>query len=813
MTPVKGTARTKKLPKSKKTDLTLFDQQVPSKALVDEVESAFLEYAMSVIVSRALPDVRDGLKPVHRRILWAMHDAGIRSDRPFVKSARVIGDVMGRYHPHGDQSIYEALVRMGQSFSLSLPLIDPHGNFGSPNDPAAAMRYTECRLSNVADQLLMDIDQETVDFVDNFDASQTEPVVLPSRIPNILINGSQGIAVGIATNIPPHNATEVIKAAIYLIDNVDATAKDLSKIVKGPDFPTGAMILGTDGIKDMYSKGRGSIRVRGEHSIEENKGKTSIVITSIPYQTSIEAIAEKAAEAVEAGTITGVKDIRNESGQGITRLVVDCKPGTDTSVVLNNLYKHTTLQSSVPVNMIALVDGVPRTLALDDMLRAWLDHQIEVIRRRSQYRLNKAEERCHIVEGLVRAVDMIDKIISTIRKSKDRTMARAKLMGKPFAFTEIQANHILDLALGRLTELGRKELEDELKILHKEIKELKALLKSSDKIRALIKIDLQTFLDSIKAPRLTKIEKDDSGDLSSAALIAQEDLIVNVSARNYLRAISVNSKASKITSTKDHDSISAVYELSSLNSVVVITNIGRAYRIPCYELPKERLGAVSTMVSFNSGEKPVGVIDVDNIESIALVTNKGGIKRIDAQVLQEVATRKDGVVCCKLSSGEIIVSATEVHDEDDHQILLVTKNGQGIRFLLSDVRPTSRSAGTVRAMKLKGDDEVVSAQSVYEDDDCVITTDKGYAKRMHVNAMTLQARGGSGMKSMRIQPSRGLLASMCVALGDETTFLSDTASFDCATTTIALQDREGSGVKIKGITGDIDTVSPVADAV
>lgn len=806
-------AATKATKKKKKDDPSLFDTHIPTKALVDEVESAFLEYAMSVIVSRALPDVRDGLKPVHRRILWAMHDAGIRSDRPFVKSARVIGDVMGRYHPHGDQSIYEALVRMGQSFSLSLPLIDPHGNFGSPNDPAAAMRYTECRLSLVADQLLADIDEDTVDFVDNFDASQQEPVVLPSRIPNILINGSQGIAVGIATNIPPHNPVEVIKAAIHLIENEEATAKDLAKIIKGPDFPTGATILGTDGISDMYMKGRGSIRVRGEHSLEESKGKTSIVITSVPYQTSIEQIAEKAADAAESGTISGVKDIRNESGQGKTRLVVECKPGTDISVVLNNLYKHTPLQSSVPVNMIALVDGVPRTLTLDDMLRAWVTHQIEVIRRRSAYRLQKAEDRCHIVEGLVRAVDMIDAIIKAIRSSKDRPTARQKLMGTKFVFSEIQANHILDLPLGRLTELGQKELNDELKALLKQIKELTALLKSSAKVRELIKNDLEEFMATLNSPRRTKIEKSDTGDLSTTALVAQEDLIINVSARHYMRAIPVSSKASKISSTKDRDSVRDIYELTSLNSMIVISNLGRAYRIPCYELPKDRLAAISTMVSFTSGEKPVGVIDIDNIEAISLVTNKGGIKKIDAGTLAEIATRKDGVVCAKLSSGEEIISATEVHEDEDHQMVIVTKNGQGIRFYLSDVRSTSRSAGTVRAMKLKDDDIVVSAVSVYEDDDCVITTDKGYAKRMHINSLTLQARGGSGLKAMRIQPSRGLVRSMCIAMGDETTFLTDTAAFDCATTTISLQDREGSGAKVKGLTGSIVAVSPVADSV
>lgn len=792
---------------------SLFKEAQPTKALVDEVESAFLEYAMSVIVSRALPDVRDGLKPVHRRILWAMHDAGIRSDRPFVKSARVVGDVMGRYHPHGDQSIYEALVRMGQTFSLNLPLIDPHGNFGSPNDPAAAMRYTECRLSNIAESLLLNIDEDTVDFVDNFDASAQEPLVLPSRIPNILINGSQGIAVGLATNIPPHNPHEVINAAIHLIENEDATAKDLVKIVKGPDFPTGATILGTDGIKDIYLKGRASVRVRGEHKIEESKGKTSIIVYSIPYQTSIESIAEKAADAVESGTISGVKDIRNESGQGETRLVVECKPGTDVNVVLNNLYKHTPLQISVPVNMVALVDGVPRTLTLDDLLRAWVDHQIEIIRRRSQYRLEKAKDRCHIVEGLVKAVDMIDKVIEAIKKSKDRPMARTKLMAKPFEFSEIQANHILDLPLGRLTELGQKELLDELKALKKAIKELTALLKSPAKIRELIKSDLEEFSKTIDSPRKTKIEKSDAGEISTTALIAEEDLVINVSARNYVRAIPASSKASKITGTKDRDAVSAVYELTSLNSMVVISNIGRAYRIPCYEIPKGKLAAVSSMVSLKSGEKPVAVIDVDNIEAVALVTNKGGIKKIDAQQLAEIATRKDGVVCCKLGPREELLTSVEVHEDNDHQMLIVTKNGQGIRFLLSDVRPTSRSAGTVRAIKLKGDDEVIGAVSIYEDDDVVLVTDKGYAKRMHVNSMTLQARGGSGMKAMKIQPSRGLTSSICIALGDETVFLSETNSFNSATVTISLQDREGSGSKIKGVEGAITGVAPVADAV
>src|SRR4029079_12751478 len=462
------------------TQLTLdapAEVNAPSRTLVEEVEAAFLEYSMSVIVSRALPDVRDGLKPVHRRILWAMHDANLRPDRPFVKCARVVGDVMANYHPHGDSSIYDALVRMGQPFSLTGVLIDKHGNFGSPADPPAASRYTECRLSQLAMEMLAGIDEGTVDFEPNYDASGSEPLVVPPRFPNLLVNGAQGIAVGMATNIPRHNLVEVCNAALKLIDSPDTTLAQLMRVVKGPDFPTGGLIMGDDGIKDAFRTGRGTIRVRARHEIEAGKrGAQAIVLTEVPFQTSVDAIAGKLAELVESGKIDGVRDIRNESGQGKTRLVIELRPDANPQIVLNNLFKHTAAQSTFPVNMVALVDDVPRTVTLPEALRHWLDHQVVVVTRRSQFRLQKAQDRLHIVEGLVKALDMIDAIVKAIRASKDRGAARIALMAKPFEFSEIQTNHILDMPLGRLTQLGREELDQELQELQGIVKELNRIL-------------------------------------------------------------------------------------------------------------------------------------------------------------------------------------------------------------------------------------------------------------------------------------------------------------------------------------------------
>src|SRR4051812_22884400 len=511
---------------------------IPTRTLQEEVEGAFLEYAMSVIVQRALPDVRDGLKPVHRRILWAMHDANLRPDRPFVKCARVVGEVMANYHPHGDTAIYEALVRMGQTFSLTAPLIDKHGNFGSPADPPAASRYTECRLSAIAMELLAGIDEGTVDFEPNYDSSRTEPVVLPARFPNLIVNGSQGIAVGMATNIPPHNLGEVCNAALKLIDKPDASLADLMRIVKGPDFPTGGLIMGDDGIKDAFRTGRGTIRVRARHEIEAGKrGSQAIVLTEVPFQTSVDAIAGKLAELVESGKIDGVRDIRNESGQGKTRLVIELRGDANPQIVLNNLFKQTAAQSTFPVNMVALVDGVPRTLNLQECLQAWLDHQVVVVTRRSQFRLDRALERLHIVEGLLKALDMIDAVVKAIRSSADRSEARTALMAKPFEFSEIQANHILDMTLGRLTRLGREELDKEKKELDATIKGLKRILAKRDALMAVIREELVAIRDEHKAPRRAEIVTDDAGTIDVVALVEDEPYSVTVTARGYIRAM------------------------------------------------------------------------------------------------------------------------------------------------------------------------------------------------------------------------------------------------------------------------------------
>src|SRR3954464_11193644 len=477
-------------------------------ALQDEMENSFLDYAMSVIMSRALPDVRDGLKPVHRRIIWDMCEQGFRPDRNFVKCARVTGDTMARYHPHGDSAIYDALVRMAQPFSLRHPLIDFHGNYGSPDFGPAASRYTECRLHPLAMQLLADIDEDTVDMVPNYGGSSEEPTVLPARFPNLLVNGSQGIAVGMATNIPPHNLGEVIDATVHLIDHPDATPQDLMQFVKGPDFPTGGMILGRQGIIDALTTGRGSIRMRARAEIEESKRGNQIVVTELPYQSSPRAILGKIADLVNSRELEGIRNANDESAQGKIRLVIELKRDANANVVLNNLYKHTPLQTSFGVNMVALVDGVPRTLNLRDALVAYVDHQREVITRRSQHRLDKARARAHIVEGLLKALDMIDAIVTLIRGSDDRSAAREGLMATPFEFSEIQANHILDMTLGRLTRLGRSELDEEMTKLRETIADLEAILGDDARLRQVIKDELADVRSEFATPRRAEVTYD-----------------------------------------------------------------------------------------------------------------------------------------------------------------------------------------------------------------------------------------------------------------------------------------------------------------
>ncbi|HMK68917.1 MAG TPA: DNA gyrase subunit A, partial [Stellaceae bacterium] len=562
--------------------------------LEEEIQRSYLDYAMSVIVGRALPDVRDGLKPVHRRILWSMLEGGLRPDRPFRKCASAVGDVMKKYHPHGDQAIYDALVRMAQDFSLRAPLVSGHGNFGSVDgDPPAAMRYTEARLAPIAMEMLRDIDAETVDFEPNYDNYEQEPVVLPSRFPNLLVNGAGGIAVGMATNIPPHNLGEVIDAVSHVLDHPEATPKDLMKFVKGPDFPTGALIIGKQGYVDAYETGRGSIKVRAVSSIEEgSQGRSKIVVTELPYQVNKARLAEKIADLVKTGRVKDIADLKDESsGREGMRLVIDLKRAANPHVVLNQLYKHTQLQENFGVIMLALVDGVPRTLNLAEMVGYYVDHQIEVVTRRTKYEKRKAEERDHIVLGLLIALDNLDEVIKIIRGSQDAEAARKKLMTK-FKLSEIQANHILDMPLRRLTKLARVELETEHKELLARIKYLDGLLKDPKKIRALIKEELAEVRKKHATPRRTQL-KADEGDLDVEDLIAEEDVVITVSRAGYVKRLPVDTfrrqgrggKGVRGQNLKEEDVVANVFTTTTHHWLLFFTTRGKVYRVKVHEIP------------------------------------------------------------------------------------------------------------------------------------------------------------------------------------------------------------------------------------
>jgi DNA gyrase subunit A len=783
--------------KAPTTQLTLeAPSDVPTRTLAEEVEAAFLEYSMSVIVSRALPDVRDGMKPVQRRILWAMHDANLRPDRPYVKCARVVGDVMANYHPHGDSSIYEALVRMGQHFSLTGPLIDKHGNFGSPADPPAASRYTECRLSALAMEMLAGIDEGTVDFEPNYDASRTEPLVLPARFPNLLVNGSQGIAVGMATNIPPHNLAEVCNAAMRLIDKPDATLSELMRHVKGPDFPTGGLIMGDDGIKDAYRTGRGTVRLRAVHEIESMKrGGQAIVLTEIPFQTSVDSIAGKLAELVEAGKIDGVRDIRNESGQGKTRLVIELRADTNPQIVLNNLFKHTQAQTTFPVNMVALVDGVPHTITLGEALRGWLDHQVVVVTRRTQFRLEKAEARLHIVEGLVKAVDMLDAIVKAIRASKDRAAARTALMAKRFGFSEIQANHILDMPLGRLTQLGIEELTKELAELQKTIKDLKRILAKRDVLLSVIKDELTAVRDAHKAPRRSQIVGDDTGAIETVELVEDEPYKVTVTARGYVRAVPERARGAKVANPGERDAVAQIIDTTALAGVLFFSDRGRAYRATVHELPKERLTAAQNLFQFGDGEKVVAVLDArlhEEHPNLVFVTASGGVKRTGLGEFAEASGRQNGIVAMKVAADDRIVAVFPGWDE--YELLLVTANGQGIRFMEDDVRPVGRSAGGIRGIRVKGDDRVVGACAVAHEESVVIATEHGYAKRTSVDEFPVQTRGGAGLKAAKIDKARGKVVAVALAT-DELAFVTADGCLVMPASGVRGAGRDGGGSK------------------
>ena len=789
-----------------------------------EMEQSFLDYAMSVITARALPDARDGLKPVHRRILWSMFSTGIRPDRPHRKCATVVGDVIGNYHPHGDNAIYEAMVRMGQTFSLANTLIDPHGNFGSPSDPPAAYRYTECRLTDLAMRMVESIDEETVDLITTFDGSGEEPLVMPARFPNLLVNGSQGIAVGMATNIPTHNLTEIIDATLHLIDNPDATVADLMEFVQGPDFPTGGLIMGRAGLTSAFTTGRGSIRIRARAEIVEDGRNTQIVVTEIPYQQSIENIEQKIADAVDRKILDGIRELRNESAKGQTRFVIELKRDAPASVVLNNLYKHTPLQTSFAANMVALIDGVPRTINLADALNAYVQHQIEVVTRRSEYRLQQAGDRAHIVEGLLRALDLIDEIIALIRASEDRASALAELQLEPFEFSERQANHILDMQLGRLTRLGRTRLEEELVELQERIKELEEILNNETQLRSVIKSELSEVREEHDTPRRSQIVFDE-GDMEVEDLIDNEPVVITLSKGGYIKSVAADTfrtqgrggRGVQGARLKEDDILVRVLTTTAHSYLLFFTNKGKVYRLKAYQVPMmdrtARGTAVVNLLQLEPDEVVEALIDTQEFvadEFLLFVTRKGVVKK--TAFTEYDKNRTNGLIAINLREGDELVRVIQVRESDD--VVLVSSAGQAIRFAGDQVRPMGRSAAGVRGMKLRPDDVVVAAAATSEDDQrhLLTVTEGGYGKRTPIDAYPRKGRGTMGVKGIKLTEARGasVIGARMVDLDDEVIMVSSGGVLiRTAVSEIAEQRRDATGVKVMNV-GEEETVAALS---
>ena len=789
----------------------------------EEMERSFLEYSMSVIVSRALPDVRDGLKPVHRRILYSMFDQNLRPTRPYVKCATVVGEVMGTYHPHGDAAIYDALVRMVQEFSMRHPLIDGHGSFGGPgpDEGPAAMRYTECRLQALALDLMAGIDEETVDFGPNYSNSAEEPLVLPARFPNLLVNGSQGIAVGMATNIPPHNLAEVIDATVHVLEHPEASPDDLLRFVKGPDFPTGAQILGRQGILDAYRTGRGSIKMRAVAEVVESRDATRIVVTELPYQTSVPVIAQKIDDLVKSGEVDGIAEVLDSSAGKQTRLVIRLKRDANANVVLNKLYKHTPLQTSFGVNMLALVDGVPRTLNLAQVISYYVAHQIEVVTRRSEFRLRKARARAHIVEGLLRAIDMLDAVIAAIRGSDDRPAARAALMADPFAFTEEQANHILDMTLGRLTRLGRTELEQEMAQLRETIAELEAILADPARLRGVIATEMTAIRDKFANERRSVITHD-PGEMGVEDLIDDEEIVVTTTAAGYVKAVSADAfrtqgrggRGVQGARLKEEDLVTNVVHTTALSYLLLFSNRGRVYRLRGHEIPmKERTArgtALVNLLPLEPGETVQAVVETRDFPAdhyLVFATARGQVKKTAFSEYDK--SRREGFIAINLRDGDELVRVVATTGGDD--LFAVTRTGMTIRFSEDDVRPMGRDAAGVRGIRLRDGDELVSLDVAKDDADILLVTDAGYGKRTKIERFTRQTRGGQGVRGIRLTAKRGrVVAAFMVGLDEEILLVSSGGVvIRTAVREIASQGRDATGVRVMNL-DDGQAVAAVA---
>ncbi len=763
-------------------ELTLLAGRVEPIGLEEEIQRSYLDYAMSVIVGRALPDARDGLKPVHRRILWSMLESGLRPDRPHRKSVSAVGEVLKKYHPHGEQSVYDALVRMAQDWSMRAPLIDGHGNFGSVDgDPPAAYRYTEARLAPMAMEMLRDIDAESVDFIPNFDGYEQEPTVLPSRFPNLLVNGAGGIAVGMATNIPPHNLGEVIDAVAHFLDHPESTPAQLMKFVKGPDFPTGGTILGKQGIRDMYETGRGSIKVRAVSHIEEGlQGRSKIVVTELPYQVNKARLAEKVAELANAGRLKDVADVTDESNKEGMRLVVHTKRGANPQVVLNQLYKHTQLQDNFGAIMLALVDNVPRTLNLAELVGYYVDHQVEVVTRRTQHELKKAEERDHIVQGLLIALSHLDEVIKIIRGSRDADEARTKLMTK-FKLSEIQANHILDMPLRRLTRLAREELEAEHKELLATIRRLKALLKDPKKIRALIKEEILEIRKRYADARRSKLQAD-VGDLDVEDLIAEEPVVITVSRAGYVKRQPIENfkrqgrggRGVIGANLKEEDVIRDAFTTTTHHWLLFFTSKGKVYRVKVHEVPESGRTARGTYaanlpgVGITADEKVQAVIDLKEYSQgryLLFATRKGMVKKT---ALPEYDSPRTGLAAINLRDGDELIDVRLTDGKDD--VFLMSRKGQTIRFREGLARPMGRQTAGVIGMRLAADDEVIALGVASEGEEMISVTQQGYGKRTPLKDYPPKGRGGKGVIGHTLTKKTGLLAGAFIGNKDQDMF-------------------------------------------
>ena len=811
--------------------------RVEPRELDHEIRSSFLDYAMSVIVSRALPDARDGLKPVHRRVLYSMHEAGLQPTRPTRKSARVVGDVMGNYHPHGDAAIYDALVRMAQPFSLRYPLVDGQGYFGSiDGDPPAAMRYSEARLSRIATEMLRDIDADTVDFVPNYDESRREPSVLPARFPNLLVNGSSGIAVGMATNIAPHNLGEVVDAVVAMIDDPGIDVERLSRHVKGPDFPTGGTIVGRSGIRDAYRSGRGRIVVRGRAHIEQLRGgKSAIIVTELPYgvrKAGEGGVIEKIAELVKAGTLSEVpmtdEALQDHSDKDGMRIYIELKRDAVPQVVLNKLFKHTPLQTTFGYNAVALVDGVPRTLSLLELIRHYLDYQREVITRRSKYELRKAEARAHVLAGYLIALDHLDAVIALIRNSADADEARAGLSGK-FDLSDVQAQAILDLRLQRLTRLGRKEVQDEYADLQEQIAELRAILGDPARVDGVVRaelLDIKQIYGRNDDRRTEIVGAED--DLELEDLIAEEDMVIAITRSGYIKRLPVTAYREQRRGgigvmgmdLKDEDYIEHLFVASTHDYLLFFTTVGKVYRLKVHELPlgsrQSKGRAIVNLLPFRQDEQVRAVIatrDFGEAEHLVFATRNGVVKKTRFAEYN-TPLKADGIIAISLRGDDQLVDVRLADGDDD--ILIVSRKGQAIRFHERDVRPMGRPASGVQGMRLRAGDEVIACEIARNEMDLLVVTENGYGKRTRIDEYPVKGRGGMGVKTVQLTEAKGQLAgALAVREGYQVMLISTGGTvIRMPVEGIRRAGRSTQGVIVMRLRGDerVSTLAPVVES-